>query len=328
MSTLLEVEGLTTEFRTERGVVHAVSDVSLTVDRSEIVGIVGESGSGKSTTVRSMIQLVRPPGKVVRGAVRFDGEDLLVLGRNAIRQFRGNRIGFIAQNPFGALNPVYRIKKQFVNVVAAHRKASRSEVYALATRQLALTGIPDPERVLHGHAHELSGGMAQRVVIAMTLCLDPDLLIADEPTTALDLTVQRQILDTLHALTRDQGRSLLLVTHDLGVVDAYCDRVVVMYAGRVVEHGPTKDVFVHPSHPYTAALLASIPRGGVRPTALAGGPPDLIGLPAGCPYAPRCSAAIDRCTHERPEQEPVTATQFAACHLPLTTGIEHAVSER
>jgi oligopeptide/dipeptide ABC transporter ATP-binding protein len=328
MSTLLEVEDLHTEFATRSGTVHALNGVSFTVGHGEIVGVVGESGSGKSTAVRSIIRLVQPPGHVTAGSARLDGTDLLALRAEALRRLRGREIGFVAQNPFGALNPVYRVEKQFRNVVRAHRKASKAEVRELATKLLRATGIPDPERVLAGYAHELSGGMAQRVVIAIALCLDPKLLIADEPTTALDLTVQRQLLDMIRDLVREAERSMLLVTHDLSVVGSYCDRVVVMYAGKVVEQGPTEQVFTRPSHPYTAALLAAVPGSGTAPVALRGTVPNLIDYPGGCPYADRCARSHDRCATEAPELREVVAGRRVSCHQPIEEEARSAIAAR
>jgi oligopeptide/dipeptide ABC transporter ATP-binding protein len=329
VTALLEVERVRTEFRTKRGTVHAINDVSFTVDRGEIVGIVGESGSGKSTAVRSIIRLVRPPGEVVAGRAALDGSDLLAMSRSELRRTRGVRVGFVAQNPFGALNPVYRVERQFANIVRAHRQASRAEIRALATRLLQATGIPDPERVLRGYAHQLSGGMAQRVVIAMALSLDPALLIADEPTTALDLTVQRQLLDTLRSLIRDDDRSMLLVTHDLSVVATYCDRVLVMYAGKIIEQGPTHTVFARPAHPYTEALLKAIPGSQTKPVALRGMVPDLVDYPRGCPYRARCARATERCLDQVPELRSIDDDRLASCHFPTTEEpVRHAVGTR
>jgi oligopeptide/dipeptide ABC transporter ATP-binding protein len=328
MTALLEVEDLRTEFQTRAGVVHALNGVSFSVERGEIVGIVGESGCGKSTAVRSIIRLVQPPGHVTGGRAVLDGSDLLAMSKEELRCARGGAVGFVAQNPFGALNPVYRIEKQFLNVVRAHRKTSKPEVRELATRLLSATGIPDPERVLRGYAHELSGGMAQRVVIAIAICLDPKLVIADEPTTALDLTVQRQLLDMLRDVVREAHRSMLLVTHDLSVVGTYCDRVVVMYAGKVVEHGRTEQVFTHPSHPYTAALLAAVPGSGAKPMALRGSVPNLIDYPAGCPYHPRCPRVDERCRAEAPSLSAGAGGTLVSCHHPIEEEAPHAVAAR
>ncbi len=260
MNKTLHVRELETEFHTPRGVVRALHGVSFEVRDNEIVGIVGESGSGKSTVVRSITKLLMPPGKVSAGNVTFAGRSLLDLPEREMRQIRGKDIGFIAQNPFSALNPVTRIEKQFANIAKAHGVKVDASERSRALQLLESTGVRDPERVMRGYAHELSGGMAQRVVIAMALYLNPQLVIADEPTTALDLTVQRQVLDTLRRLTVESGRSMLIVTHDLGVVASYCNRVLVMYCGNIVEQGLVDDVFVRPQHPYTISLLNSVVR--------------------------------------------------------------------
>src|SRR5690606_8479695 len=248
---LLTVSGLKTEFNGNL-VVHGVG---FRIRRGRAVGLVGETGSGKSVTVRSILGLVRPPGRVVEGSAIFEGRDLLKLSQRELRKIRGARIGFVAQNPFGALNPILPIKKQFYNALRAHRRISSKGAYQLALEGLSSVGVAGPERVLNGYAHELSGGMAQRVVIALVMSLDPTLLVADEPTTALDLTVQRQVLELIDGLIREKNRSMLLITHDLSVVAQYCQDIVVMRAGEVVETGTVKDVFANPTHPYTRQLL-------------------------------------------------------------------------
>ncbi|WP_415854666.1 ABC transporter ATP-binding protein [Sinomonas sp. G460-2] len=264
MNEGLEVRDLVTEFAARSGVIRALHGISFDVGGNETVGIVGESGSGKSTVVRSVTRLLVPPGRVASGSVVFGGRELLRLRERELRELRGRDIGFVAQNPFSALNPVLRLEKQFANIARAHGVRADAASRERAVGLLAATGVNDPERVIRGYAHELSGGMAQRVVIAMALYLNPRLVIADEPTTALDLTVQRQVLDTLRRLTVGSGRSMLIVTHDLGVVAEYCQRVLVMYRGSIVEQGPVSRVFTAPEHPYTASLLASV----VRPAGL------------------------------------------------------------
>ena len=256
---MLTVSGLTTEFRTRKGPVRAIDGIGFEVPTGVAVGVVGETGSGKSVTIRSVLGLLPGYGRVVGGRAEFEGHDLITASRKQLRHVRGNRIGFVAQNPFGALNPVLRIEKQFANVIRAHRRMGRAEVHDLALRRLESVQVPSPERVLRGYAHELSGGMAQRVVIALAMLHDPPLVIADEPTTALDVTVQRQILDLIAAQVAGGDRSLLLVTHDLGVVAQYCARVVVMRSGEVVEQGAVAEVFTDPQHPYTRKLLAAVP---------------------------------------------------------------------
>lgn len=330
---MLEVRDLRTHFLTRAGAVKAVNGVSFDVPDGRIVGLVGESGCGKTATVRSILGLVPRPGRVVGGSAVLDGVDLVGQRARDLRRIRGNTIGFIAQNPFGALNPILRIHKQFHNVVRAHRpKVSRQQSRTMAAAMLEAVGIADPDRVLDGHAHELSGGMAQRVIIAMSLVLDPHLVIADEPTTALDVTIQRQILELIRSLLADGERSMLLVTHDLGVVAQYCDDVVVMYAGKVVETGPVVEVFDRPAHPYTLALLEAIPRRGQRLVSLKGRVPDLIDYPTGCPYAPRCRFRFDRCDEEAPEltaarpngSDDGGGVRLASCHLRAEEVVGHA----
>ncbi|GAB3462993.1 ABC transporter ATP-binding protein [Actinophytocola sediminis] len=256
---MLTVSGLTTEFRSRLSGVRAIEDISFEVPQGVAVGLVGETGSGKSVTIRSVLGLLPTTGRVIAGSARFDGIDLVRASRAELRAVRGKRIGFVAQNPFGSLNPVLSVEKQFGNVVRAHRPMNRKAVRALALERLESVHVRGPERVLRGYAHELSGGMAQRVVIALAMLHDPPLVIADEPTTALDVTVQRQILDLIHEQIAVGNRSLLLVTHDLGVVAQYCQQVVVMKSGHVVESGPVAEVFGSPQHPYTQQLLAAVP---------------------------------------------------------------------
>jgi oligopeptide/dipeptide ABC transporter ATP-binding protein len=315
---LLEVRDLRTEFATPTGTAHAVNGISFDVPRGQIVGVVGETGCGKSVTIRSLLGLVRPPGKVVGGQAHFGGRDLLALRPGELRAVRGREIGFVAQNPFSALNPVMRIERQFFAVIAAHegRSAARRTTRRRALAALAAVGIAGPERVLDGYPHQLSGGMAQRVVIAIAMILDPQLVIADEPTTGLDLTVQRQILDLMSDLVREGHRSMLLVTHDLGVVAQYCDQVVVMYAGTVVEDGPVRKVLKDPIHPYTRALLAAIPRRGHELVHLKGRLPDLVNYPVGCPFAERCPFVAAICRTEAPEPRAVGGDHIHRCHLP------------
>jgi len=325
-TSLLEVSELNTRFYTRRGVVRAVNDVSFDVKTGSLVGIVGETGCGKSATVRSILGLIRPPGKVISGTVFFDGDDLLTLPSKQLRRLRGARIGFVAQHPWGALNPILKIRDQFRNVITAHRTANSDECYEMALEMLQNVEISGPERVLNGYAHELSGGMAQRVVIAMAMILDPKLVVADEPTTALDVTVQRQILDLMKTLITEEGRSMLLVTHDLGVVAQYCDSVVVMYAGKVVETGLVPDVFSNPAHPYTKALIQSVPRAGEPLIPLTGRVPDLIDDPPGCPYRDRCERAYERCLEEVPTMRPIVSSRAVSCHLDLIEEVQADVA--
>ncbi|WP_320669057.1 ABC transporter ATP-binding protein [Patulibacter defluvii] len=324
---MLEISDLRTEFHTRRGVVHAVNGVSFGVPEGRLIGVVGESGCGKSVTVRSLIGLVRPPGKVVGGTATFQGRDLLAMHQRERRKLLGAGIGFVGQQPFASLNPVLSIEKQFANLIRAHRpRTSRAEIRALTLSKLSDTGIAGPERVLEGYAHQLSGGMAQRVLIAMAMALDPALVIADEPTTALDVTVQRQILDLIRQMLAGGERSMLLVTHDLGVVAHYCDAVVVMYAGKVVEKGAVRDVFRNPAHPYTAALLRAVPRPDRRIQGLRGTLPDLVDYPVGCPYAARCDSVTDRCLTEAPAATEVRQRDVA-CHHPVQEGAAYVAAQ-
>jgi peptide/nickel transport system ATP-binding protein len=312
---MLDIAGLNVRFNSGAGVVHAVRDVSFQVPDGATVGIVGETGSGKSATVRSLIGLLPPAGRIESGSIALDGQQLVGRSRREMRRLRGSRIGFVGQSPFGALNPVLTIEKQFRNVIRAHRKASKKEARELALEQLRSVGIAGPERVLAGYAHELSGGMTQRVVIAMALALGADLLIADEPTTALDATVQRQILDLLKGLVADRGRSMVMVSHDLGVIAQYCDIVLVMYAGEIVESGPMEQVFTDPAHPYTLGLLRSVPDESKRFAGIPGSVPNLVDEIHGCPFRPRCPFAIEACATVAPRLEGIDATRKVSCHL-------------
>jgi ABC-type dipeptide/oligopeptide/nickel transport system ATPase component len=263
--TVLEVSGLQVRIDTPEGQVHPVRGVDLTVHRGEIVGIVGESGCGKSTTVKGILKLLGPTSTVTADRIALGDSDLLAAKPRQMREIRGNRIGFVAQNPFGSLNPIYSIERQFRELHKAHgRKLSRAENRKVAVGMLNGVGIAAPERVLDGYAHQLSGGMAQRVVIALATTLSPELLIADEPTTGLDATVQAQIMDLMARVVVEEDRSMLLVTHDLGVIAQYCQRVVVMYDGLIVEHGAVKDVMVNPQHEYTRKLIGSVPQRGEK----------------------------------------------------------------
>jgi peptide/nickel transport system ATP-binding protein len=317
-SPLLSVAELKVEFVTKLGTVKAVNGISFGVSEGEIVGLVGETGCGKSATARAMIGLLRRPGRVVHGTIEFDGAKVLSLPPKALRRIRGPGLGFVPQNPFGSLNGTLRIERQFRNVFRAHGDASRAEIRSASIKTLDDVGIPDPERILRGYAHELSGGMAQRVVIALALSLNPKLLIADEPTTGLDLTIQRQILDLLHQLVTVQGRSMLLVSHDLGVVAQYCSRVLVMYAGVIVESGPVREVLKTPAHPYTRALLAAVPRRGKSLRGLPGSVPDPIDYPVGCPFYDRCEFRADpRCATQAPPLRKIGPDHWVASFYDL-----------
>jgi oligopeptide/dipeptide ABC transporter ATP-binding protein len=292
---LLEVKGLKTSFRTRDGIVRAVDGIDFHVDRGEIMGLVGESGCGKSVTSLSIMGLVGKPGKVDAGEIVFDGTDLLKLKPGGMRKLRGDRISMIFQQPQSSLNPVWDVGRQIGEVLEIHRGMKRGAARARALELLRMVGIPDPSRRLKSYPHEMSGGMAQRVMIAMALACEPELLIADEPTTALDVTIQAQILDLMRNLREETGTAIILITHDLAVVAEMCDRVAVMYAGEIVEQSDVTSLFRRPRHPYTLGLIGSIPVvGDVRDqlAVIPGNVPNLIDLPKGCRFAPRCTARI------------------------------------
>ena len=293
---LLDVRGLRTTFATRDGVVRAVDGIDFHVDRGEIMGLVGESGCGKSVTSLSILRLIGSPGRIEAGEIIFDGTDLLKIGPDAMRRIRGNRISMIFQQPTSSLNPVWDVGAQLSEVLEIHRNMKRSAARARAAELLRMVGIPDPERRLKAYPHEMSGGMAQRVMIAMALACEPELLIADEPTTALDVTIQAQILDLIRELRDRTGTAIILITHDLGVVAEMCDRVAVMYAGEIVEQSDVRRLFRQPLHPYTRGLIGSIPVVGEVKESLAvipGNVPNLIDLPKGCRFAPRCVSRIE-----------------------------------
>jgi oligopeptide/dipeptide ABC transporter ATP-binding protein len=317
-SRLLRVEDLTTTFKGRNGVVRAVDRVSFELRQGETLGIVGESGSGKSMTALSILRLVPPPGEVGGGPVSFNGRsDLLELSERDMRAIRGAEIGFIFQEPMTALNPVYTVGAQIAESLLVHRKATRSEARARAIELLEAVKIPDARRRLHDYPHQLSGGMRQRVLIAIALSCQPLLLIADEPTTALDVTIQAEILDLLEEMKEQFHLALLLITHDLGVVAGHADRVAVMYAGKIVEEGPMRQIFDSPKHPYTQGLLDSIPGGapGRRLRTIEGTVPNLSKLPAGCAFEPRCPKRFDVCTTAPPPAYDAGAHQRARCYL-------------
>ncbi|MYE11329.1 MAG: ABC transporter ATP-binding protein [Gammaproteobacteria bacterium] len=315
---LLGIEDLSVSFRTDRGTVRAVHGVSLAVSAGETLAIVGESGSGKSVTALSILGLLGDAGSVDSGRIVFDGRDLLALDDDAIRDIRGDRIAMIFQEPMSSLNPVLTVGKQVAEPIRLHRRVPWREAYARATELLERVRIPDAAHRLGDYPHHFSGGMRQRVMIAMALACQPRLIIADEPTTALDVTVQAQILALLKELTREADSALILITHDLGVVARYADRVAVMYAGRIVETAPAGTLYAAPAHPYTEGLMASIPGVdgaiGARLPTIEGQPPDLAGLPPGCPFAPRCQHALDTCRTVPPPLERVGDRHFRACY--------------
>lgn len=318
MSTLLEVSGITTSFKTGHGFLPAIEDVSFTVNKGETLGIVGESGCGKSVTSLSIMQLLTANGKIEAGSIRFSDKELVGLKDGDMRKVRGNDIAMIFQEPMTSLNPVHKIGRQIGESLRIHKNYSKAKAREKAVELLNLVGIPRAEEIVEEYPHRLSGGMRQRVMIAIAMACNPQLLIADEPTTALDVTIQAQILDLMRKLKSELDMGILLITHDLGVVAEMCDRVVVMYAGKVVEQGNVKDIFRNPSHPYTIGLLSSIPRlegRQERLSSIPGNVPSLELMPAGCRFASRCPHATQRCVTEEPSLLSVSNNHDARCWL-------------
>ncbi len=318
MGTLLDIKNLQTHFFTSAGTVKAVDGVSYTVDEGETVAVVGESGSGKSVTALSILQLVaKPPGEIVGGEIFFEGRDLLKLSDAEVRDIRGQEISMIFQEPMTSLNPVLSIGQQLTETMLAHLDISEEEANSRAVAYLDKVGISEPERRLKQYPHHLSGGMRQRVMIAMALSCEPKLIIADEPTTALDVTIQAQILELMKNLTRELGVAQIIITHNLGVVARYADRVNVMYAGKVIESGTAEDIYHKPQHPYTLALLKSVPRLDLVRAAkldpVDGQPPDLSKLDGGCSFRPRCRFATEECGKSYPPLEKISDSQTVAC---------------
>ena len=316
---ILEVKDLKTHFFTEDGTVKAVDGISFDLKRGGTLGIVGESGSGKSVTNLSIIRLIPdPPGKIVSGEVIFDGLDVMALPNDEVRRIRGKRIAMIFQDPMTSLNPFMRISKQLMELTRLHLGYSKGQAYEHAIKMLEMVGIPDARTRVDSYPHEFSGGMRQRVMIAMALSCEPELLIADEPTTALDVTIQAQILELIKKLKQETGTSVILITHDLGVVAGMTDHIIVMYAGKVFEQAPTKELFSCPGNPYTKGLLRSVPDPTSEQGALyqiPGLPPDVAHLPPGCPFAPRCERAEDICSREFPPFVQLNSEHFSLCHF-------------
>ncbi|MGO0060488.1 ABC transporter ATP-binding protein [Brevibacillus fluminis] len=317
--TILEVENLQTHFFSDRGAIPSVDGVNIRVGKGEVVGIVGESGCGKSVTSLSIMRLIpSPPGKIVGGSIRFKGEELISCNEKRMRQIRGNEIAMIFQEPMTSLNPVYTIGDQIGEAVRLHTKVDKREARKKAIEMLKRVGIPRAEAIVDEYPHQLSGGMRQRVMIAMAMTCNPELLIADEPTTALDVTIQAQILDLMRKLNQESGTAIMLITHDLGVVAEMCHRVVVMYAGKVVEEGSVRTILKKPKHPYTIGLLQSIPKleeSRERLYSIPGNVPVPGSLKTGCRFAPRCEHAVDKCHQEMPELLEVEAGHFSRCWM-------------
>ena len=315
--SLLSVRNLRVEFPTRRGTLVAVDDLSFDIAPGEVLGVVGESGAGKSLTGMAIIGLLEPPGRIAAGEIRLEGERIDNLSPEAMRRIRGKRIGAIFQDPLTSLNPLFTIGEQLVETILVHLDLNEAQARDRAVELLAEVGIPAPEIRIDNYPHHFSGGMRQRVVIALALCARPRLIVADEPTTALDVSIQAQIIELLRKLARENGAAVMLITHDMGVIAETADRVAVMYAGRLAEIGPVKDVIHAPQHPYTSGLMRSIPKLGEGRETLAqidGAMPRLNAIPPGCAFNPRCPERFDRCMHDRPSPMPAGATE-AACWL-------------
>lgn len=317
-SPLLEIKDLTTRFYTEDGIVYAVNGVSYSMEEGETLGVVGESGCGKSVHALSMMRLIPiPPGRIEKGEVLLFGQDLLKLNENEMRSIRGPQIAMIFQDPMTSLNPVLTVGFQIMEALKLHLRMSEVEARERATELLEMVGIPGASKRLDDYPHQFSGGMRQRAMIAMALSCAPSVLVADEPTTALDVTIQAQIIELVKRLQEKIGMAVIWITHDLGVVAGLAKRVNVMYAGRIIETGPVKEIYGNPHHPYTVGLLGSLPHlgevTGTKLFSIKGEPPDLVGEPVGCSFAPRCNYAVERCWHETPVLEPLMSGHLVAC---------------
>ena len=314
---LLRVEDLRTQFFTSRGIVHAVDGISFKVDRGETVGIVGESGSGKTMTAFSILRLVPDPGRIVSGRILFKDEDVVGMNDQEVREFRGNSVAMIFQDPMTSLNPVTKVGAQIEEAMSAHDRFQPKQAHARVVPLIQQVRIPEAAQRAKDYPHQFSGGMRQRAMIAMGLSNEPEMLIADEPTTALDVTVQAQIIQLLKQLNREVGAAIILITHNMALVASICQRIIVMYAGRIVEEGPVERIFDNPQHPYTWSLLRSVPRVDValaeRLVSIKGLPPDLIRLPPGCKFHPRCRFKVEKCEREEPPLEEVAPDQVARC---------------
>ena len=322
---LLEVKDLHTSFFTDAGEVKAVNGVSFNLERGKVLGIVGESGSGKSVTSYSIMQILAGAGKIVSGSIKLDGQELVGAGEKVMRAVRGNKVSIIFQDPMTSLNPTYTIGKQLMEAILLHTDRNKQEAYDRAVEMLRLVNVNEPEKRMKQYPFEFSGGMRQRVMIAMALACEPDILIADEPTTALDVTIQAQILELMQSLQEELGMAIIMITHDLGVVAQICDEVIVMYAGSICEQGTADEIFYNPRHEYTKGLMRSIPTvhsAGTRLHPITGTPIDLLNMPKGCPFAPRCDAAMKICLTQRCERMTINDDHMAACWMNVKQGIE------
>ena len=322
---MLEVKDLHTSFFTPAGEVRAVNGVSFNLDRGKVLGIVGESGSGKSVTAYSIMQILEKTGKIVSGSIKFDGQELVGIGEKGMKQIRGNKVSIIFQDPMTSLNPTYTIGRQLMEAILLHTNRDRKQAWDRAVEMLRLVNVNEPEKRMKQYPFEFSGGMRQRVMIAMALACEPDILIADEPTTALDVTIQAQILELMQSLQKELGMAIIMITHDLGVVAQMCDEVIVMYAGSICEQGTADEIFYNPKHEYTKGLMRSIPTvdsDGSRLQPITGTPIDLLNMPKGCPFAPRCDAAMKICMRDRCQRMQINADHQAACWMNVKEAFE------
>ena len=322
---LLEVNNLHTSFFTPAGEVRAVNGVSFQLERGKVLGIVGESGSGKSVTAYSIMQILASTGRIVEGSIKLDGQELVNAGEKVMKQVRGNKISIIFQDPMTSLNPTYTIGHQLMEAITLHTERSKKQAWDRAVEMLRLVNVNEPEKRMKQYPFEFSGGMRQRVMIAMALACEPDILIADEPTTALDVTIQAQILELMKSLQEELGMAIIMITHDLGVVAQLCDEVIVMYAGSICEQGTAEEIFYNPRHEYTKGLMRSIPTAdtaGTRLQPITGTPIDLLNMPKGCPFAPRCDNAMKICLTRRCERMEINDDHMAACWMNMKAGAE------
>ena len=324
--SLLQVKDLYTSFFTSSGEVKAVNGVSFNLEKGKVLGIVGESGSGKSVTAYSILQILTNPGRIVSGSIKLKGQELVGCSKETMQKIRGNQISIIFQDPMTSLNPVFTIGNQLMEAILLHTNRNKEEAKARAIEMLKLVGINEPEKRIGQYPHEFSGGMRQRVMIAMALACEPDILIADEPTTALDVTIQAQILDLMKELQKKLGMAIILITHDLGVVAEMCDDIIVMYAGQISERGTADDIFYNPKHEYTKGLLKSIPtvqdvKQRLKP--IGGNPVDLLNMPDGCPFAPRCDNAMKICLSVNPVEMTIEGKHTSRCWMNVREGIEN-----
>jgi oligopeptide transport system ATP-binding protein len=316
--TILEVRDLHTAFPVEAGTVRAVNGVSFRVNRGKVLGIVGESGSGKSVTAYSILRILDNPGRITGGEILYRGENVAKFDKEKLRSFRGAKVSIIFQDPMTSLNPVYNVENQLVEAIRLHTGRDKKQASARALEMLELVGVNEPKKRLKQYPFQLSGGMRQRVMIAMALACEPDILIADEPTTALDVTIQAQILELMQELKAKMGMAIIIITHDLGVIAEMCDEIIVMYAGHICERGTAEEIFYNPRHEYTKGLLRSIPKTALsreKLTPIAGSPVDLLALPPGCPFAPRCDEAMKVCLDVYPEELDINENHKASCWL-------------